>query len=134
MMNKKVLIVDDEEVIRKFLGINLVNWGYEVKEAVDGTEALEKLGNEGFNLLILDILIPNKDGWQLLKEVKSNLKTKDIPIIILTAKNGDSDMIKGYTLGASYYITKPFTKAQLLSGIQLIFKGNSESLPVSRQG
>ena len=134
MMDKKVLIVDDEEVIRKFLGINLVNWGYEVKEAVDGTEALEKLGNEGFNLLILDILIPNKDGWQLLKEVKSNLKTKDIPIIILTAKNGDSDMIKGYTLGASYYITKPFTKAQLLSGIQLIFKGNSESLPVSRQG
>ena len=133
MMNKKVLIVDDEEVIRKFLGINLVNWGYEVKEAVEGTEALEKLGNEGFDLLILDILIPNKDGWQLLKEVKSNLKTKDIPIIILTAKNGDSDMIKGYTLGASYYITKPFTKAQLLSGIQLIFKGNSESLPVGRQ-
>jgi two-component system alkaline phosphatase synthesis response regulator PhoP len=92
------------------------------------------LGNEGFDFLILDILIPNEDGWQVLKDVKSNLKTKDIPIIILTAKNGDSDMIKGYAMGASYYITKPFTKAQLLYGLKLIFEENYESLPLGRQG
>ena len=132
-MGKKILVVDDEEVIQKFLGIQLNSWGYEVKEARDGAGALEQLGNEDFDFIILDILIPNKDGWQLLKEVKSNLKTKDIPVIILTAKNEDSDMIKGYALGASYYITKPFTKAELLYGIQLVFKGNSEFSPVSRQ-
>ena len=132
-MGKKILVVDDEEVIQKFLGIQLNSWGYEVKEARDGAGALEQLGNEDFDFIILDILIPNKDGWQLLKEVKSNLKTKDIPVIILTAKNEDSDMIKGYALGASYYITKPFTKAELLYGIQLMFEGNPKSLPVSRQ-
>lgn len=120
-MSKKVLVVDDEEVIRRFLRIYLTKWGYEVKEASDGEQALEQLGCEGFDLLILDILMPNKDGWQVLKEVKSNPKTKDIPVIVLTAKNEDFDMFKGYELGASYYLTKPFTKAQLLYGLKLMF-------------
>ena len=132
-MSKKVLVVDGEEVIRKLLRIHLAKLGYEVEEAADGAEALEQLGNEYFDFLILDILIPNEDGWQILKEVKSNLKIKDIPIIILTAKNGDSDMIKGYAMGASYYITKPFTRAQLLYGIQLMSEEKSESLLVGRQ-
>ena len=120
-MNKKILVVDDEEVIRRFLRIYLTKWGYEVKEASDGEQVLEQLGCEGFDLLILDILMPNKDGWQVLREVKSNPKTKDIPVIVLTAKNEDFDMFKGYELGASYYLTKPFTKAQLLYGLQLMF-------------
>jgi DNA-binding response OmpR family regulator len=132
-MSKKVLIVDDEEVIRRFLTIYLTKWGYEVKEAVDGEQVLEQLSREDFDFLILDILMPNKDGWEVLREVKSNLKTKDIPIIVLTAKNEDSDMFKGYELGASYYLTKPFTKAQLFYGLQLLFEKNYESLPVARQ-
>ena len=130
-MSKKVLVVDGEEVIRKLLRIHLAKLGYEVEEAADGAEALEQLGNEGFDFLILDILIPNEDGWQVLKDVKSNLKTKDIPIIILTAKNGDSDMIKGYAMGANYYITKPFTRAQLLCGIQLMFEEKGEPLSMA---
>ena len=76
--------------------------------------------------------MPNKDGWQFLKEVRSNPKTKEIPVIVLTAKNEDGDMFKGYESGASYYITKPFTKAQLLYGIQLMFEGNDKSLPAGR--
>ena len=132
-MGKKVLVVDDEEVIRKLLRIHLVKWGYDVIEAVDGEDALEQLDKEDFDLLICDIMMPNKDGWEVLKEVRSNPKTKDIPVIVLTAKNEDSDMFKGFDLGANYYITKPFTKAQLLYGIQLMLKGNSESLPVGRQ-
>jgi len=130
-MSKKVLVVDDEEVIRRFLRIYLTKWGYEVKEASDGEQVLEQLGCEGFDFLILDILMPNKDGWQVLKEVKSNPKTKDIPVIVLTAKNEDSDMFKGYELGASYYLTKPFTKAQLFYGLQLIFEGKGESLSMA---
>ena len=120
MMAKKILIVDDEEVIRKFLRINLVKWGYEVKEAVDGVGALEQLSKDNFDLLISDIIMPNKDGWELLKEVKSNPKTRDIPVIVLTAKNEDASMFNGYDLGANYYMTKPFTKAQLLYGLQLM--------------
>ena len=130
-MSKKVLVVDDEEVIRRFLRIYLTKWGYEVKEASDGEQGLEQLGCEGFDFLILDILMPNMDGWQVLKEVKSNPKTKDIPVIVLTAKNEDSDMFKGYELGASYYLTKPFNKAQLLYGLQLIFEGKGESLSMA---
>jgi CheY-like chemotaxis protein len=120
-MGKKILIVDDEEVIRKFLRIHLLKLGYEVKEAIDGAEALEHLGHDDFDLLICDILMPDKDGWQVLKEMRSNPKTKDIPVIVLTAKMEDSDMFKGYDLGANYYMTKPFTKAQLLYGLKLMF-------------
>jgi len=120
-MGKKVLIVDDEEIIRKFLRINLLKLGYEVKEAIDGVQALEQLGNDNYDLLICDILMPNKDGWQVLKEMRSNPKTKDIPVIVLTAKNEDTDMFKGYDLGANYYITKPFTKEQLLFGLKMMF-------------
>jgi CheY-like chemotaxis protein len=128
MMSRKVLIVDDEEVIRKLLRIHLVKLGYEVREAIDGAQALEQIGRDNFDLLICDILMPNMDGWQVLKEVKSNPKTKDIPVIVLTAKNEDMDMFKGYDLGASYYMTKPFTKAQLLYGLKLMFEENPTPL------
>jgi CheY-like chemotaxis protein len=120
-MNKKILVVDDEEVIRKFLRIQLAKLGYEVKEAADGEQALEKLGKDDFDLIICDILMPNKNGWEVLREVKLNPRMKDIPVIVLTAKNEDSDMFKGYDCGANYYMTKPFTKAQLLYGLKLMF-------------
>jgi len=132
-MRKKVLVADDEEVIRKFLRINLLKWGYEVNEAVDGVQALEQLGNDNYDLLICDILMPNKNGWEVLKAMRSNPKTKDLPVIVLTAKNEDADMFQGYELGANYYMTKPFTTAQLLYGIKLMFKGDSESPPVVGQ-
>ena len=120
-MGKKVLIVDDEEIIRKFLRINLLKWGYEVKEAMDGVQALEQLGKDTYDLLISDVLMPNKNGWELLKGVRSDPKMKDLPVILLTAKNEDADMFQGYELGANYYITKPFTKDQLLFGLKMIF-------------
>jgi CheY-like chemotaxis protein len=120
-MERKVLIVDDEEVIRKFLRIHLSKLGYEVKEAADGEQAIEQLGKDNFDLLICDILMPKKDGWEVIKEAKSDPKTRNIPVIILTVKNEGSDMAKGYDLGANYYMTKPFNKAQLLYGLQLMF-------------
>ncbi|MFH1335710.1 MAG: response regulator [Candidatus Zixiibacteriota bacterium] len=132
-MSKKVLVVDDEEIIRRTLRINLAQWGYEAEEASDGDQALEALDGKKVDLLILDILMPKKNGWEVLREVRSNPKTREMPVIVLTAKNEDVDMFKGYELGASYYITKPFTKAQLLYGIQLVFEGNSESPPVVGQ-
>jgi DNA-binding response OmpR family regulator len=120
-MNKRILVVDDEEVIRRFLTLQLNKWGYEVVEAEDGVEATSKLENQDFDLIISDIMMPNKDGWRLLREVKFNPKTKNIPVIMLTAKNRDEDMFKGYELGATYYLPKPFTKEQLLYGIRMMF-------------
>ncbi len=127
-MSKKVLVVDDEEVIRKFLRIHLGKLGYEVKEAADGEQALEQLGKDDFDLLICDIMMPKKDGWEVIKQCKSNPKMKNIPVIVLTAKDQDSDMFKGYDLGANYYMTKPFTKAQLLYGLKLMFEETASPL------
>jgi DNA-binding response OmpR family regulator len=120
MMGKRVLVVDDEEMIRKFLRIHLSKWGFEVREAGDGVQAVEELSNDDFDLLICDIMMPTMDGWQVLKEVKSNPRTKDMPVIFLTAKDRAADIVKGYELGVDYYITKPFTKAQLLEGLKLV--------------
>jgi len=121
-MSKRILIVDDEEVIRKFLKIHLTKLGYEVTEAEDGQKAIEKIGGGKFDLIICDVMMPNKNGWEVVKEVKSNPKSSEIPIILLTAKNDDVDMFKGYELGANYYMTKPFTKDQLLYGLKLMFE------------
>jgi DNA-binding response OmpR family regulator len=129
-MKGKILVVDDEEVIRKFLKIQLTKWGFEVKEASDGEQAIEALGTDRFDLVISDVMMPRKTGWEVVKEVKSNTKTKDIPVILLTAKNEDPDMFRGYELGANYYMTKPFTKAQLAYGIKLMFEGDPEGTGV----
>jgi len=120
MMGKRILVVDDEEMIRKFLKINLTKWGFEVKEAVDGAQAMKELDNDHFDLLICDIMMPNMDGWQVLREVKSNPKTKDVFVIFLTAKNEEADMAKAHHLGVDHYITKPFTKSQLLQVLRSI--------------
>jgi DNA-binding response OmpR family regulator len=121
-MSKRILIVDDEEVIRKFLKIHLDKQGYEVTEAEDGQKALERIGKGKFDLIICDVMMPNKNGWEIVKEVKSDPELSEIPIILLTAKNEDTDMFTGYELGANYYMTKPFTKAQLLYGLKLMFE------------
>ncbi len=119
-MTKKILVVDDEEVVRKVLRIHLTRLGYEIKEAADGVQALEELKNDNFDLVICDIMMPIKDGWQVLREIKSNPKFAHIPVIVLTAKNECADIRKGYKLDADYYITKPFSKLQLIYEIKLI--------------
>ena len=123
-MNNKVLVVDDEQIIRTVLRTLLVKWGYRVSEASDGEQAIEQMLKGNFDLIICDILMPKKDGWQVVQEVRANPKTKNIPIILLTAKNEDPDTLKGYDLGANYYLTKPFTKDQLQYGIELMLGKN----------
>ena len=81
----------------------------------------DQLKKDRFDLIICDIMMPKKNGWEVIQEVRSHSTTKHLPVIILTAKNEDEDMFKGYSMGANYYITKPFTKSQLLFAINLIF-------------
>ena len=129
-MKRKILIVDDEEVIRKILKIHLDKLGYDVREAVDGEEAIEELAKGDFDLLICDVLMPKKDGWEVVKQAKSNSKSRNMPVILLTSKNENADMVKGYELGANYYMVKPFTKAQLLYGLRLMFDGNLKEMRI----
>jgi len=125
-MKKKILVIDDEETVRKFLRIHLGKFGYDVTEAADGQQAIDLLRKEHYDLIICDIMMPKRDGWEVMREIRSHTSTRDIPVIFLTAKNEDSDMFKGYEMGASYYITKPFTKSQLLFGVNLIFDKNKK--------
>jgi CheY-like chemotaxis protein len=122
-MNKRALVVDNEEMTRRLIGNMLSRWGYAVIEATDGMQALERLDDEDFNLILLDILMPVMDGWQILGKVRENPRTKDIPVIVLSAKQEDADILKGYELGASYYIIKPFDAFELLQAVQLIDEG-----------
>ncbi len=128
MKKEKILVVEDEEVIRKVLRLTLGKWGFQVEEAEDGVQALRKLEKDRYHLIICDILMPNMDGWELIKEVKRNPDNQDIRIIALTGKNKDADMFKGYELGANYYMTKPFTKAQLKYGIQLVLDDSTDGI------
>ena len=122
-MSKKALVVDNEEMTRRVIGNMLSKWEYEVIEASDGVQALERLADEDFNLILLDILMPVMDGWQILGKIRENPRTKDIPVIVLSAKQEDADILKGYELGASYYIIKPFDAFELLRAIQMIGEG-----------
>jgi CheY-like chemotaxis protein len=122
VMKKRVLVADNEGLIRKLIKMHLAKKGYYVAEAEDGQDALEQLIEDNFDLLICDILMANNTGIDVLKRLKSNPKTRDIPIIMLTTKKEVPDLFEEYQLGADYYLTKPFTKSQLLHGIELMFE------------
>jgi CheY-like chemotaxis protein len=125
---RKILVVDDDEKVRRFIRALLERWGFEVEEAGDGAEAIDVVGREAFDLLILDLVMPVMDGWQVLGAVKSDPRTEEIPVIVLTGISDQETMIKGYDRGVSYFITKPFTSSQLLYGIRLML-GLEEGLP-----
>lgn len=91
-------------------------------------EALRKLQETQYTLIICDILMPNMDGWELIREVRRNPSLKNTPIVALTGKNKDADMFRGYALGVNYYMTKPFTKAQLKYGVQLVLDDSSSDV------
>ena len=104
-MEYKILIADDEAEIRDVLRLYLEKDGYEVVEAADGVEAMEKIQNENPDLVILDIMMPGLDGYRVLRNIREN---NNIPVIMLSAKDTDADKILGLDLGADDYITKPF--------------------------
>ena len=120
---KKVMILEDEVSIRSFVVINLKRAGYEVVEAGTGEEALELLkANPDVGVAILDIMLPGDDGMVLLKKLKSSSKTKDIPVIMVTAKGSEYDKVMGLDSGADDYVTKPFGMMELVSRIKAVLR------------
>ncbi len=122
MAKKKILVVDDEKHIVRLVQVNLERAGYEVATAYDGVEALEKVEKENPDMIVLDVMMPRKDGFETLKELQANPKTKDIPVIMLTAKAQDADIFKGWASGVSSYLTKPFNPRELLTFVDRIFQ------------
>lgn len=114
-MSKKILIVEDEKPIADILGFNLKREGYDVITAYDGQDAINKTFNENPDLILLDVMLPKKDGFQVLKEIRQKLQT---PILMVTAKEEEVDKVLGLELGADDYITKPFSMRELVARVK----------------
>lgn len=113
-MKKVVLVVDDSPTIRKFVSISLKVNGYEIIQVADGMEALEVLPSERIDLVITDLNMPNIDGFELIKTIRSNEDYKEIPIIILSSLSGSEEIEKGIQCGANAYLLKPFDSNRIL--------------------
>lgn len=113
-----ILIIEDEEAIRELIKLNLSLVGFITLEAGDGHEGLEYIKNEKIDLVLLDLMLPGLDGFEILPE----LIKKNIPTIILTAKDGLKDKVKGLEMGADDYITKPFEAIELLARVKAVLR------------
>jgi DNA-binding response OmpR family regulator len=117
MSKEKILVVDDSPTDLKLVSGPLNSKGYKVITAVDGEEALAKAASELPNLIVLDVVLPKKNGFQVCRQLKTALATKDIKILLLTSKSQDSDRFWGLKQGADGYMTKPFADEELLSSV-----------------
>src|SRR5690625_7231287 len=115
MMSYKILVVDDEKPIADILEFNLEKEGYEVIVAYDGEQAIELDKSEEPDLILLDIMLPKKDGNEVCREIR---KTHNMPIIMLTAKDSEIDKVLGLELGADDYVTKPFSNRELIARVK----------------
>ncbi|MFC3905746.1 winged helix-turn-helix domain-containing protein [Clostridium disporicum] len=122
MANEKILVVDDEEHIAELISYNLSSNGYKVITANNGIDAVKVAIEEKPSLILLDLMIPGKDGYDVCKEVRSNNEIRNTPIIMLTAKSEELDKIIGLELGADDYITKPFSVRELLARVKAVLR------------
>ena len=121
-MNEKILIVEDEKEIADLISYALKKENFDVTVALDGERALEKLREESFDLVILDLMLPKIQGLEICKIIRNNPKIQKTGIIIVTAKGEEYDRIKGLEMGADDYITKPFSPRELLARIKAILR------------
>lgn len=117
-MPARILAVDDDPVIQRLLVVNLEMEGYEVEVASDGEEALDKIRSFRPAVVLLDVMMPKKDGWQVCAEVRADPELKDTRIVFLSARAQDADVQRGVELGADAYLTKPFDPVELLELVE----------------
>jgi len=115
---KKILVVDDDPYILMSLEFLMKKNGFDVMVARNGTEALEIVEKQVPDIVLLDIMMPDVDGYAICKHIKSSKKLKEAKVVFMSAKSKETDIQKGYDLGASLYVTKPFSTRQLLKQVQ----------------
>jgi two-component system response regulator ResD len=127
-----ILVIDDEERIRHLVRMYLEREGYSVEEAENGREALDKIQRREYSLLIVDLMMPEVDGWRVCREVRTN---SEIPIIMLTARGEEFDRVLGFEMGADDYLVKPFSTKELVARVKALlrrtggrFSGNPSDL------
>ncbi|HZD71944.1 MAG TPA: response regulator [Actinomycetes bacterium] len=114
MVNARILVVDDDQVIQQLLKVNLELEGYAIEVAEDGEEALEQFDEFRPNLVLLDIMMPKLDGWEVCRRLKQDADSARVPIVLLSARAQEADVQRGIELGVAAYVTKPFDPIQLL--------------------
>lgn len=122
MSKERILVVDDEENIAELISFNLENSGYEVLVVDNGLEAIKVCKNYKPNLILLDLMLPEMDGYDVCKSIRQSDDIKDTPIIMLTAKSEELDKILGLELGADDYITKPFSIKELCARVKAVLR------------
>jgi len=122
MPKERILVVEDEEDILELVRYNLVKEGYQVAGALTGEDALKKARAEVFDLIVLDLMLPGIDGLDVAKKLKSDQKTEHFPILMLTAKGEEADIVTGLELGADDYVTKPFSPRVLIARVRAILR------------
>ncbi len=125
-MSRTILIVEDENILREIMKDYLLEEGYRVIEAVDGKQAISLFQEYEVDLILLDIMLPDLDGWSVCKRIR---KTSNVPIIILTARSDEDDTLLGFELGADDYVTKPYSPPILLARAKRLL----ESRPIHEQ-
>jgi two-component system, OmpR family, alkaline phosphatase synthesis response regulator PhoP len=126
MAKEKILVVDDEEDILELVRYNLSREGYRVTGTLTGEDALRKVRSDSFDLIILDLMLPGMDGLAFTKTLKNDSRLRSIPIIMLTAKGEESDIVAGLELGADDYITKPFSPKVMIARVRAVLRRHKE--------
>lgn len=129
MSKEKILVVDDEEDILELVRYNLAKEGYQVKCVTSGEDALKAASEETPDVVLLDLMLPGVHGLDVCRNLKSNESTMNIPIVMLTAKGEDADIVAGLELGADDYVTKPFSPRVLLARIRVVLRRKLETQP-----
>ena len=129
----RILIAEDNAEIRTLVSSILVEEGHKVGVAQNGQQALDMMVDDPPDVLVLDIMMPQMDGYTVLKELKSSGIKEQMKILILTAKTSESDWVRGYKLGADSYLTKPFDTDELINGIEDLLSSTKEQLRVRRE-
>jgi len=118
-MKNSILIVEDEKALRETLEYNLTNEGYEVETSADGLEAFQKAHNGNYSLILLDIMLPGMDGFEICRKIRAE---KNTPILMLTARDDEIDRIVGLEVGADDYMSKPFSMRELLARVKAMLR------------
>jgi two-component system phosphate regulon response regulator PhoB len=132
MAKEKILVVDDEEDLLELVRYNLTKEGYRVTCVASGEEAIEQARKDVPDLVILDLLLPSVDGLEVCRRLKNDGKTRHIPILMLSAKSEEADVVAGLELGADDYMTKPFSPRVLLARVRAVLRRRSAELPDER--
>ena len=122
MQDKQILVVEDEEDILELVSFNLKKQGYQVKGVTSGEEALQEARRKIPSLIILDLMLPGVDGFNVCKSLKNDPRTKAVPIVMLTARSEEADIVIGLELGADDYLTKPFSPRELIARVRAILR------------